>query len=158
MTRLPPGERTLSSSYLQKPVAPSVKRGDDGGMDVAAVQALGTQKERKQSRVSAGNHRPRRGGSAATGVGYLLLGGVVLKSLQGWSHTLHQIRAPQCVFHPCSRLRNSSANSPRRAGTRRPPAAQPLERSRSSQSLPTVLCDPPLTQSWVWRAASFAST
>ncbi|KAJ7414645.1 hypothetical protein BTVI_40502 [Pitangus sulphuratus] len=44
-----PGERNLSPSYLQKPVAPSVKRGDDGGMDVAAIQALGTQKERKQS-------------------------------------------------------------------------------------------------------------
>ncbi|RMB91690.1 hypothetical protein DUI87_31920 [Hirundo rustica rustica] len=49
LDQVTPETENSSSSYLQKPVAPSVKRGDDGGMDIAAIQALGTQKERKHS-------------------------------------------------------------------------------------------------------------
>lgn len=41
-----PQERNPSPSYLKKPVAPSVKRGDDGRMDVTAIQALRTKKEK----------------------------------------------------------------------------------------------------------------
>lgn len=43
-----------------------MKRGDDGGMDVAAVQALGTQKERKQSQVSGGTIPRGRAGDGAS--------------------------------------------------------------------------------------------
>lgn len=43
------GGRNPASSYLKKPVAPSVKRGDDGGMDVTAVQALRTETEKAET-------------------------------------------------------------------------------------------------------------
>lgn len=42
-----------------------MKRGDDGGMDIAAIQALGTQKERKQSQVSGGTIPRGRAGDGA---------------------------------------------------------------------------------------------
>lgn len=35
-------------SYLKQPVAPSVESGDDGGMDIAAVEALKTERERER--------------------------------------------------------------------------------------------------------------
>lgn len=35
-------ERIKRSSYLEKPVAPAVEGGDDGRVDIAAVQTLQT--------------------------------------------------------------------------------------------------------------------
>lgn len=104
----------MSSSYLQKPVAPSVKRGDDGGMDVAAVQALGTQKERKQSRVSEGNHRPRRQRRGRERRRVIRHWRMSSGSRSRAGSTQHWITAPQGFYFSkhCYRLQNRSSTSP----------------------------------------------
>lgn len=39
----------VPATYLKEPVAPPVEGGDDGGMDIAAVQALGREEKREFS-------------------------------------------------------------------------------------------------------------
>lgn len=39
----------VPATYLKEPVAPPVESGDDGGMDIAAVQALGREEKREFS-------------------------------------------------------------------------------------------------------------
>lgn len=54
----------VPATYLKEPVAPPVEGGDDGGMDIAAVQALGREEKRefswKEGR-EAGRRRNREG-------------------------------------------------------------------------------------------------
>lgn len=55
----------VPATYLKEPVAPPVEGGDDGGMDIAAVQALGREEKRefswKEGRKGE-RRRNRRGG------------------------------------------------------------------------------------------------
>ncbi|KFO25483.1 hypothetical protein H920_13125 [Fukomys damarensis] len=48
-SRAPSRKNPGPATYLKEPVAPPVKGGDDGGMDIAAVQALGREEKREFS-------------------------------------------------------------------------------------------------------------
>lgn len=61
-----------------------MKRGDDGGMDIAAIQALGTQKEREQSQVSAGTIPRGRAGDGAAVHGTQMRTDIVVLLVWGW--------------------------------------------------------------------------
>ena len=60
----------VPATYLKEPVAPPVEGGDDGGMDIAAVQALGREEKRefswKEGRRGGGRHN-REGGRKGQG-------------------------------------------------------------------------------------------
>lgn len=63
----------VPATYLKEPVAPPVESGDDGGMDIAAVQALGREEKRefswkegrKEGRKTAQQRRSEKGHAAA---------------------------------------------------------------------------------------------
>ena len=62
-------KNAVPATYLKEPVAPPVEGGDDGGMDIAAVQALGREEkrefswkeERKGGRKTAQQRRSKKG-------------------------------------------------------------------------------------------------
>lgn len=87
-----------------------MKRGDDGGMDVAAVQALGTEKRRKVGLVKETITQEAAPGTRVA-VRYLLLEDAVLKSVQGWENTTAGYGTPQ-LFQHHYRLQNRPPSSP----------------------------------------------
>lgn len=55
----------VPATYLKEPVAPPVEGGDDGGMDIAAVQALGREEKREFSWKEGRKGGRRREGEGA---------------------------------------------------------------------------------------------
>lgn len=64
-------KKNLPATYLKEPVAPPVEGGDDGGMDIAAVQALGREEKREFSwKEGRKEERRRNRGGRRKGHGY----------------------------------------------------------------------------------------
>lgn len=61
----------VPQSYLKQPVAPSVESGDDGGVDVAAVEALKTEGRKEKFHIR-GEHGTQRELQVAFSGVYLL--------------------------------------------------------------------------------------